>query len=529
MKKYVRMFVLVLSLCLLALALVGCSVESGGGTDSSSAKDTFTFAQGADPRGLDPAYVDDGESAKVMCNVYEGLTCYADDSTEVLPCLATEWTLSDDGLVYTFKLREGVKFQDGTDFNAEAVKFNFDRQIDYDKRTWEDAPYADMPYAQFVFGTVAEVNVIDDYTLEIKLEQPNTAFLANLAMTLAAPIASPAAMNNDPNSTALMEKPVGTGPYKFESWSKEENVQLTAYDDYWGEKALTKNVIVRIIPDNAARVMALNNGEVDFCDGIDATLVDQIKSGGSELFEADGMNINYMAFNTTSDLFKNQDARIAVAQAINVPELVDSLYQGYANPATTILPTFVPGYSADVKQIDYDLDAAKVGIEKAGIKEIKMMAYSNPRPYNPATGETLATAIAGYLEKVGVKCTIDKYDWTTYKEKVQTGDYDICFYGWTGDNGDPDNFLNLLSDPSPAMNVARFKDATYDKMIKEALALPNGDERNAKYAECEKYVAERAAWRLISHGKVLAGYRPGVSGFIFHQTGSLFCSKVVVK
>ena len=498
---------------------------SSGGTRA----DTFILAQGADPRGLDPAYVDDGESAKVMCNIYEGLTRYADDSTEVLPCLADSWTVSDDGLVYTFKLHEGVKFQDGTDFNAEAVKFSFDRQIDYDKRTWEDAPYADMPYASFVFDTVADVKVLGDYEVEITLSQPNSAFLANMAMTMAAPIVSPAAMDNDPNSTALMENPVGTGPYKFVKWNKEENIQLVRNDEYWGEKALTQNVVFRFITDNAARVLALNNNEIDMCDGVDATLVDQIKNGGSKLYEAEGMNINYMAYNTESPIFKDQANRIAVSQAINVPELVESLYQGFATPADTILPTFVPGFSPDVRQIAYDPAAAQAAIDKAGITEVHMIAYSNPRPYNPATGETLAVAIAGYLEKMGIKTTIDKYDWTTYKEKVQTESYDICFYGWTGDNGDPDNFMNLLADESLAMNVSRFRDPVYNEMIKTALAMPNGPDREAKYAEMEKYIAERAIWLPISHGKVLAGYRDGVSGFVFHQTGDLLCKKVVVK
>jgi peptide/nickel transport system substrate-binding protein len=498
-KKLVLVLVVALVLCLSVFALTGCGTDSDDGTTTTGddgtavgAGDSFTFAQGADPRGLDPAYVDDGESAKVMGNIYEGLTRYADDSTEVIPSLAESWDVSDDGLTYTFHLREGVKFSDGTDFNADAVKFSIDRQVDYDDRTWESEPYVDMPYASFVFDTVKEVKVIDDYTVEIDLTQTNAAFLANMAMTMAAPIVSPTAMDNDPTSTALMENPVGTGPYKFVKWNKEENVQLVRNDDYWGTPALTENVIFRIIADNAARVLALNNDEIDMADGIDATLVDQIKNGGSNLYEAAGMNVNYMAYNTQSEIFKNQDARIAISQAINVPELVESLYQGFATPADTILPTFVPGFSPDVRQISYNPEEAQETIDRLGIKEIHMIAYSNPRPYNPATGETLAVAIAGYLEKMGITTVIDKYDWTTYKEKVTTEDYDICFYGWTGDNGDPDNFMNLLSDEDLAMNVARFRDPVYNQMIKDALAMPNGPEREAAYAEMEKYVAEHA-------------------------------------
>ncbi len=382
-----------------------------------------------------------------------------------------------------------------------------------------------MPYASFTFGTVKDVEVVDPYTVKINLTQPNTAFLANLAMGIAAPIVSPKALADNNNS--VMETPVGTGPYKFVKWNKGENVVLERNDEYWGEKAKTKNVVFRIIADNSARVLALNNGEVDMIDGIDATVVDKIKEGGNKLYEAPGMNVNYMAFNTTTDMFKNPEARKAVAQSVNVEELVKSLYQGYSEKATTILPTFMPGFDPSVQQVSYDAAAAKAGLEKAGIKKVHMITYSNPRPYNAATGSALAAAIQGYLQKVGVEATIDTYDWTTYKDKVKGGDYDIAYYGWIGDNGDPDNFLNLLADKDPNLNIARFDDPVYQDMIKKALATPNGPDRDAQYAAMEKYVAERSVWLPFSHAKTQAAYRPNVSGFIYHVTGSVFLSNVV--
>jgi peptide/nickel transport system substrate-binding protein len=522
MKKILRLSALVLVVALCVAALSGCSsAKSTVPTTSTSAAtaDTFTYAQGADPRGLDPALVEDGESSKIIVNIYEGLLKYAPDSTKVEPSLAETWTISPDGLTYTFKLKQGVKFQDGTDFNADAVKFNIDRQL-------PPKVTPDMSYASFVYGSVKDVVVVDPNTVTINLTAKNTAFLANLAMSLAAPIVSPKALTDGNNS--VMEKPVGTGPYKFVKWAKGENVVLTANDTYWGEKAKTKNVVFRIIADNSARVLALNNGEVDMIDGIDATVVDKITSGGDKLFEARGMNVNYMAYNTTTPMFKDAAARKAVSQAINTDELVKSLYQGYSDKATTILPTFVPGFDPAVQQVAYDAAAAKTGLAAAGIKKIHMIAYSNPRPYNAATGVALATAIQGYLQKVGVECTIDSYDWTTYKAKVKEGNYDIAFYGWIGDNGDPDNFMNLLADKDPSMNIARWQDPTYISMIKKGLETPNGPERDAQYGAMEKYVAERAVWLPISHAKTLAGYRPQVSGFNYHVTGNVFCSNVVV-
>jgi len=523
MKRSVRTLVLMLVLALCVGTLAGCAAPSAtkpgtGGT--STANDTFTYAQGADPRGLDPALVDDGESSKIIVNIYEGLLKYAADSTKVEPSLAESWEISPDGLSYTFKLKQGVKFHDGTDFNAEAVKFNIDRQI-------PPKVTADMSYGPFVYGSVKDVVVVDPYTVKINLTAKNTAFLANLAMSLAAPIVSPKALTDGKNS--VMEAPVGTGPYKFVKWSKGENVVLVRNDEYWGTKAIIKNVVFRFIADNSARVLALNNGEVDMIDGIDATVVGKVAEGGSKLFEAEGMNINYMAYNTTTKMFKDAAARKAVSQAINVDELVKSLYQGYSAKATTILPTFVPGYDATVKQVSYDEAAAKAGLAAAGIKTIHMITYSNPRPYNTATGSALATAIQGYLQKVGVECTIDTFDWTTYKTKVKAGDYDIAFYGWIGDNGDADNFLNLLADKDPSMNIARWQDPVYIAMIKKALTTANGPERNAEYGAMEKYAAERAVWLPISHAKTLAAYRPNVSGFNYHMTGNVFLSKAEKK
>ena len=511
----------------LAVAMMGSVLSGCGGSkrasDASTASgtaagtafaDTITFAQGSDPRGLDPACIDDGESAKVICNIYEGLLKYNKDSTEVEPCLAEKWDISSDNTKYTFHLRKGVKFQDGTDFNAAAVKKSIDRQL-------EPNVTDDMPYASFVYGSikaktgVKEVKVIDDNTVEIDLFSPQTSFLKNLAM--AAPIVSPTALEKYKNN--LNEHPVGTGPYTFVSWDKGQNVKLVKNDSYWGDKAKTKNIVFRFIKENSARVIALTNGDVDVIDGIDSTVVNQITQSGDKLFTAEGMNINYMAYNTTSTTFKNADARKAFNQAVNVPEMVKSLYKEYSSIATSIMPSFMGGYSDSIKQTAYDEAAAKAGLAKAGVKSVNIITYSNPRPYNAVGGQTLAESIQGYLKKVGVTCNIKSYDWTTYKSEVKKGNYDICFYGWTGDNGDADNFMNLLSDKDVSMNVARYNNPDYTALIKKGLATPEGADRNKVYTQCEQFVADQNVWLPISHAKTLCAYNPKVSGFYYHQTG----------
>ncbi len=502
---------------IMALALVAALVITGCGSSSSTGSntapkpsDTLIYAQGAEPRGMDPALVDDGESAKVMINIYDGLLKYNKDSTKVEPSLAKSWDVSPDGLTYTFHLQEGVKFHDATDFDADAVKFNIDRQL-------PPQVTEDMAYASFVYGSVKDVQVVDKKTVKVNLTAPSTPFLANLAMVMSAPMVSPKALKDSKNN--VNQAPVGTGPYKFVKWAKDENIVLVRNDEYWGTKAITKNVIFKFIKDNSARVVALNNGEADMIDGIDATVVKQITDAGNKIFQAPGMNINYMAYNTSRAPFNDAKARAAVSQAVNVPELVKSLYQGYSEPATSVLPTFMEGYDKSISQVAYDAEAAAKAIKAAGLTSVKMITYTNPRPYNTATGQSLAEAIQGYLSKVGVTSTIDSYDWTTYKQKLKAGDYDICFYGWIGDNGDPDNFMYLLSHEDPTMNVALYKNEEFNKLIAKGVKTPAGAERIAIYTELEKVAAADAAWLPISHAQTLAAYRTNISDFNYHMTG----------
>ena len=248
-------------------------VDGEAGSEGGEFADTITFSQGADPRGLDPAFVDDMESAQVMVHIYETLLAYEDDSCTVVPCLAELPEVSDDGLTYTFKLREGVKFHDGTDWNSEVCKLNIDRQLEPNRTD-------DMPYASFSYGSEADGNGIasveapDDYTIVIKMRAASTAFLANLAMMMPAGMMAPSCFDT------AMENPIGTAQYKFVSWTKNSNLVLERNDDYWNPEraAKTKNLIITFITEAASRVTALNNGEADLITGIDEAVVETVTS-----------------------------------------------------------------------------------------------------------------------------------------------------------------------------------------------------------------------------------------------------------
>ena len=494
----------------------GADAPAGGGT-----ADTITYSLTADPRAVDPAYFDDGESAVVSCNMYEGLYQYGKTDAKVSPCLAKDLPeISDDGLVYTIKLNEGIKFHDGTDFNAEAVKASIERQLEPNRNS-------DMPYASFVFGEeeagngVASVEAVDDYTVKITMRAASAPFVKNLAMALASPIVAPSAIEAATDGQAITN-PVGTGPYKFVDWTKGASVTLVANEDYWGEAPKTKNLVFKIIAEGNTRLTSLINGECDIISSVDPASADQIVDNGFELFSEDGMTINYMAFNTETGKCTDQEVRKAVAQAINVEEMVKSIYGDYATVANSVMPTWMAPYTKDVKQTAYDPEAAKKTLADKGITSLQCITYTTARPYNQKGGSDLANMIQGYLSAVGVELSITQYDWTTYKTKVQTDPYDICFYGWTGDNGDPDNFMNLLADTNWSMNVSHWQDDEYKALIAEGLKTPDGDARDAIYLQCEEMVAEKQPWVLISHSKNLLGYSPKVKDFYYHPTGVAF-------
>ncbi|AEB06280.1 extracellular solute-binding protein family 5 [Coriobacterium glomerans PW2] len=516
------------------IGVAGCGGDAGGdgrGGSSGAAgsggalADSLVYGQGAEPRSLDPAYYDDGESAKIACNIYDGLYCYGAKDAKVAPALAEALPeISDDGLVYTIKLKKGIKFHDGTDFNAEAVKKSIERQL---------APNADsdMPYATFVYGEesigtgVEKVEAPDDATVKITLRAPSTPFLKNLAMSIAAPIVSPAAVEKATGGN-IGEAPCGTGPYKFVKWTKSDSITLEANPDYWGDAPKTKNVVFKFILENNTRVTSLLNGECDVIDGIDLSSTTTITDGGYDLFAEDGMTLNYMAFNTESGKCVDRDVRRAIAQAINVSEIVQAVYGKYATVANSVMPTWMASYDKDIKQTAFDADAAKKTLKDKGITELNCITYSNPRPYNAKGGQVLAETIQGYLEKVGVKLNITTYDWTTYKNKVATDPFDVCFYGWQGDNGDPDNFMNLLADSNWSMNVSRFNDADYRALIAKGLETPDGEERDEIYRRCEQMVADEQIWLLISHAQNLCGVSPKVKDFYYHPTGAVFLKDV---
>lgn len=505
----------------LAAALLFGAVSSSNAALSRAPQDNLFFATSAEALGLDPALVDDNDSGVVISNIYESLLRFDLTSTKIEPCLAESWDISDDGKVYTFHLRKGVKFHDGTPFNAQAVKINFDRQSEANR-------VPKMSYAQLVFGDVVSTDVIDDYTVRVTLSKPSTPFLRNMAMSYAAPIVSPAALKKYNNNVS--NNPVGTGPYKLFAWDRGQQIILTTNEDYWGEKPRTQNVIIKIVKETSARVVALKTKAADIINGVDSNIVNEIKQNGDVVFEAEGLNVNYMAFNCRKGyITADKEVRRAIAQAINLDELVKSLYQGYAEPAKSFFPSLMPGHNPNVAPPKFDPENAKKVLAEKGVKTLKILTYTNARYYNTAGGQVLAEAVQDYLAKVGVKAEVEAYDWTTYKSKLLTDNWDLSFVGWVTDNADEDNFGNILAADDPISNQGLWLNDEYIKLIKEGTEVPNGEKRNEVYQKADAIITEDMGVLPISHAKTLLGHAKYVKNAMTHPTGMIFFRDVDIS
>ena len=498
----------------------------------------LVWGRGGDSISLDPIQVTDGESLKVTHQIYEGLLDYAPGNTEVVPVLATEWEASADGLEWTFRLRQGVKFHDGTPFNAEAVKINFDR--------WRDTSDplhvgGDFPYYGYMFGgydadsVIQDVQVVDEYTVKFVLKQVQASFLQDIAMVPFA-IASPKALQE--NAEGLNTNPVGTGPFKFVSWTKGDRIVLEANPDYWGGKPDIDRLIYRSIPDNNARLVALQAGELDVMDGVEPAFLPTIQATGQfDIIERPPMNVGYLAFNTQVAPFDNVLIRRAISHAINKDELNTAFYGGMGIPAVSPLPPSVWGHNPDVPKYEYNPDRAKELLAQAGYGpdnplRTQLWAMPVPRPYMPQP-EQIGVAIQNYLREVGIEAEIVTYEWGTYLEKTGMGEHTMALLGWTGDNGDPDNFLYVLLDKDNAVtpdagNIAFYvNDQVHDLLI-GARTTTDQAERTRLYEQVQALIMEDAPWVPLMHTRVPIAVRKGISGYVPNPTGSESLAKVTL-
>lgn len=499
---------------------------------------TLIYGRSTDSSGLDPAYEVDGNSFMVCENVFETLIGFKDESTLFDPILAPFGVISSDGLTYTFNLRKGVNFHDGTRFNADSVVFSLgrmmkERTVKFFGKGW-DFPKQEHPSEYWVSmemdDTLDAIEAKDEYTVVFRLKRVDAPFLFNLAMNFAA-IISPTAFLKDPKGFA--RNPVGTGPFKFSKWVEGDRIALEAFKDYWdkGQGPYLDRLVFRVIPESSVQLSEVKAGKIHMCDSPDPADIERTKKDPKlQVFSQFGMNISYLGFNHKKEPWKsNVKLRQAIAHAINRKAIVDQVYQGRGEVVKNCMPPTVWGYNYDVPGYAYDVELSKKLLAEAGypegkgLPEITLWAIPVPRPYNP-DGLKVGGAMIGDLAKIGISSRMVSYDWGTYlrRQREQPQDMDLFQLGWTGDNGDPDNFLAVLFDglASPSVRTQWYNEA-YHRLMEEGKQNTGQAKRTEIYRKAQQLMYEECPVIPIAHSIVMTPSSKKVINFKPHPTGAI--------
>ncbi|WP_029422067.1 ABC transporter substrate-binding protein [Alicyclobacillus macrosporangiidus] len=528
MKKVVTLTMTVMSVALMITACgtngeSNVSTGNAAGEQSGAGKQMLIFGRGADSTTLDPATTSDGESFLVTQEIYDTLLTYKPGSSELTGDLASSWEVSADGLTWTFHLLKGVKFQDGTEFNADAVVFNF-------KRWWDPQnPYhkGAFPHFKQDFGgykgdpncVFKGIEKVDDYTVKIHLTHPY-APLPHILTQQEYGIASPDDVkkyNGD-----ISRHPVGTGAFEFVSWSPNDKIVLKKNPNY-REPGYPKldGIIFEVIPDNSARLNALRAGQIDLMEGLNPSDVQSVKSDSNlQLFTAPSVNVGYLAFNTQKPPFNNEKVRQAINLVIDRKGIVDAYFNGLGVPASSLLPPLSWAYNSSLSVPQVDVAKAKQLLVEAGYPNgfrTDFWAMPVPRPYMPQP-QQIATAIQADLSKIGIQTRIVTFDWATYLKKTQSGEAPMYLLGWGAGHWDPSSFedtlLNSKNTVPPAGNLAFYKNPQVDKLLAQALNVADQQKRADLYRQVEAIAAQSVPYVPLVHAAPAFVGSKSVQGFV---------------
>lgn len=506
---------IVIALAVAAVILAGCGNSGNGSTGGT----TLVFGRNKDAVKLDPAIAVDGMSLSVTHNTMEGLTRYAKGSFKIEPSLATSWSVDKTGTRWTFSLRHGVKFQDGTAFDAEAVKFNFDRWRlkDNPYHKWGDYSIYESQFGGFP-GVLKDVKVLAPDRVELDFTKPSAPLLANLAMPSFA-ISSPAAVKSEGEDYA--QKPVGTGAYQIGEWVKDDHITLKAFDGYWGAKPRLTTVILKDIPTPDSSLLSLQKGEIDGWEYPTPDSIAQIsKDPQLKIYHLPQNNVMYLAMNELKQPFDNVLVRRAVNEAIDANALVKNFYDPGAFAATEFLPPAV--WPTGVKTAyPYDPADARRLLARAGFANgfsTTLWFMTTPRPYLPEP-ERVAEAIQAQLKAVGISAKLEGFEWGNYLYKVYDGQHSLALFGWSGDNGDPDNFLYVMLDkdsanPPGAQNICFWKNDDFHKLMLAAQTTIDPTRRAELYRQALALVHDQAPLVPLVHNAPPTVFKKSVTGFV---------------
>ena len=510
-------------------ATLGALAASALIAASGASAKTLVYCSEGSPENFYPGINTTGTSFDVSEQIYDGLVGFERGGTSVVPGLAEKWTVSKDGLEYVFQLRKGVKwhgnknFQATRDFNADDIIFMIERQ-------WKEShPYfrVTSPNHSY-FGDMGmpkllkSVDKVDDYTVKIVLNRPEAPFLADLAMQWAGVQSKEYAdtMLKAGTPEKIDQEPIGTGPFSLVQYQKDAIIRFKAHATYWAGKAKIDDLIFSITPDASVRWAKVQKAECHVMPYPNPADLDSIrKDANVQVLEQAGLNVGYLAYNTTKKPFDDLRVRKAINMAIDKNAIISAVYLSTGVAAINPIPPSMWSYNKAIKDDPFNPAEAKKMLAAAGYPNgfsTDLWAMPVQRPYNP-NAKRIAELMQADLAKIGVTAEIKSFEWGEYRKRMQAGEHQMGMLGWTGDNGDPDNFLDTLlgcdSAKTNGSNVAKFCYQPYEDIVSKAKVVTGVAERTKLYEQAQVIFKEQAPWFTIAHAVQLKPVRKEVIDF----------------
>jgi len=503
----------------LLLMLAACSGGESSGKSSEKEKGnkesekSIIYATTSDVVGLSPLLMNDSVSANATEHLYEQLFKLNGDTMEIEPLLAESYENPDE-LTWSIKLKKDITFHDGTPFNAEAVKYTFEKLRD---------PATAAPRASLM-EPIDTITVIDENTVEIKTHYPYGPFLATLSHTNAAIVSPTADQKQD-----LMSEPVGTGPFKFVSWTPGDQVVMEANENYWGGKPEMDKFTIKVVPEISTAISMLQTGEVQLIDNLPAEQIERLEAVENiNIEKKEGTTVYYLTFNHARDRNQDPEFRKAIASAVDRDAFISKL-NGLGVRSDSILGPKVFGYdeSADKAGTPYDVNVAKALVEKNGYgkEPIKLLTA------NRSNFILMAEIVQAQLTEAGFKVQIESMEWATFLDTARAGEYDITFMSWSNVTADGSEMFypNFHSDNVGSSNRSQYSNPEFDKLVDASRGTIDQDERKKYLQQANKLMLDENVSVIMNHGIVTAALNKDYSGLQLDPNGKWYITEVTRK